>query len=699
MKSSGNAQSTPDSAAILNAFRRRMMQIALLDRVGKGLDPLQANRFQALGFFKDVAPPPLPPDLVDLFRTPNQPRRIPLPPGPLMFVKDGEGATVLEIAVLLLQPVLEIRSAALDYFKEGGAAPVAWVTPHTAQLVQTLSSGVLNEEAGRWRAAGIDAMDAIRKDILVQFAGLRQSLAGNFQEGIDQYLEHVIRPGFDELVRWRPELWSPSEQRDELQSWISEFASLPNLESALAQYIERCGYLPLCDDFGAAMVVRQWQAKHTTQPATWRQIWSWADSSDHPAAKYHAIMIALSLPEVRVTDPASEFWTKVVTILDIVDNEEEAFESNWKWRLYCEAATHFARHVEALHPGQHGDRIASYAWWLATEFARLFATTNESAKGAIDAVLEPETEVSLRRWRIARSPVVPSAIRYATLHITSVWAMSILSQLRETPNPIPEEEIPVPLRRKIELVLRGYLLSSPLTDNCEVREPIYAFQTVVPSGAQDGWKAFIPTEEREAFTQIVAYRKRLENVHELQSQLEQLVEMPAYEQHLLLLFLKGVVSAGDRYDESVAAWLAQTDLVVETMQVLPARILGFAIDAITEVQLRQHNDSVIRVPHVLCYALEKAAHLDRVKLIMAHVLVMSINSGIVSPLQRIAASRWRAEVLSALVVWRHNLVEIGRHSQPWVAARARGMSSAISRLIGPRAHDSVTEDVCDAKGN
>lgn len=66
---------------------------------------------------------------------------------------------------------------------------------------------------------------------------------------------------------------------------------------------------------------------------------------------------------------------------------------------------------------------------------------------------------------------------------------------------------------------------------------------------------------------------------------------------------------------------------------------------------------------------------------------MSINGGIVSPIQRLAASKWSPEFLPFLREWRNLLLTVAKQSEPWIAARIRATSTAISRLVGPRQID------------
>jgi hypothetical protein len=120
------------------------------------------------------------------------------------------------------------------------------------------------------------------------------------------------------------------------------------------------------------------------------------------------------------------------------------------------------------------------------------------------------------------------------------------------------------------------------------------------------------------------------------------------------------------------------------VQQLSGLSLVQVLDVMMEFHQRQRPEWSVQIPHILAYILERTTDLERAQLIIGHILLMSINAGIASPFQRIAVSKWRAELSKVLPHWRDGLVDIGRVSEPWVRARIRAMSATVSRLVGPR---------------
>ena len=141
------------------------------------------------------------------------------------------------------------------------------------------------------------------------------------------------------------------------------------------------------------------------------------------------------------------------------------------------------------------------------------------------------------------------------------------------------------------------------------------------------------------------------------------------------------------FDDAVSGWLTQTSQVVEDLQQVPYPLLETILEALAEFQQHRRAEWAIRLPHILAYVIEHSDNAERVRLLHIHAILMSINSGIVSPIRRISSSKWRSELLAPLASWRENIARIAEFSEPWVAARVRALSASISRIIGPRSRD------------
>jgi predicted Zn-dependent protease len=660
------------------AFSRMMMQDGLFHYVDRGLDPVYVARLRAAGLLKDLSPPQLPANLADILRSPSSPARALVPDGPLVFVLENQTAAVIEVAPLLLHPDQGLRSAAVAYFQSGISLPRQWLTTETRDLLSKCQDDILSEPEEQWRDAAINLVNAVRRDLFALLAAFRQSVACRYQEGIDQYLEAIIHPLFETLANVRPPLWSPNEQRDEIPKWISEAAVLPDLEMALTQYLDKWGYVPLCADLSAPRVVKSWLEQHPDSKSGWNELWAWATKMPTPVAKYHALAVALHIPAMRTKESVEQFWEELVSALDLHEG------ANNTWHVFCELASHFARHIEALHPGQNGERIACYAWWLADKVGRLVGTYEARAKQFEETILGPALQFSSFRWTLSRSPVVPSSFRHATLNARSVWAMSLLAQLSLVATSFQAHGIPQPLRARVSKVLRGYLLLSNLADKCESSVPTFAFEENFTLNDLCLIEGYMPEDMRNALTEMIDLRRQLSEPTELQARLDRLLELPGNEQHLTLVVLKAVLHATAKCDSIVDAWLNQTKLVVDFLCTGAEFAVGLLLEVLSEFQQRPMTTWPSRLPHLLAYAIEQTDDLARASFLSTSLLQMSTNGGVLSPILRVVASNKLQDWRSAIGAWRDDLAEVAKYSEPWVAARIRAVSATISRILGPR---------------
>jgi hypothetical protein len=520
-------------------------------------------------------------------------------------------------------------------------------------------------------------------------------LAANYEEGCDYYLQRVMRPTFRSLVHLRAPVWSATEQRGELEGWVEGASKQPTLVAALTEYDELCGYLPLCSELSAREVARRWMEEHPKAGTNWDEISSWANSRGTPFAWYHAVTIALDLPTLRPPAGDGVLWDHVLAILGTGEPADGDGGPRTIWALYCELACHFARHIEALHPGQDGERAACYAWWLARKVGQIFGENVEQANLALEQIVRPEQSLSFSRWSIARSPITPSRLRYATLFTRSPWALSLLVRLDCAANQLSISAIPEECRVKLGAILGGFFVGNPAQGGDGSTRAVFAIDE--ESGMTNLLKenGVLAPESRETLLGMKRVWCGMTDVSQLRSLLERLAELDADEQHLIMLFLRAAIFSTSRFDDVISEWLGRTADLVEALRRGPESVLELLVEGLAELQQRPRVDWPIRLPHFLAYGSEQTEERNRFEILHIHTLLMSINGGIVSPIQRMMCSKWQSESLARLRVWRENIIEVAKHSEPWVAARVRATSAAISRLIGPRPSASMLIDQVD----
>jgi Tfp pilus assembly protein PilF len=673
-------------------FSRRMMQNALLHYEDAGFDALTVSRLKDLRLLTDLSPPTLPETLLTVLRSMTHSSGTPLTHGPLIFIPEDAGrASVVEIDMLLLHPNRELRQAALEYLQVGGSTSDPWITPVTAEALRECSSDVQVENESRWRAAANRLATAIREDFFSHLAALRQSIASRYQEGISQYLGKIMHPALSTLLYLRPPLWSPTEQRDEVKSWITEVSMLPSLEAALTSYTNRCGYIPVCAELGVPEVVKQWMARHPDQEVNWGQIWTWALGTGTPLAKYQALTVGLHFPNLRPSSAMEEFWREVLRVIDVTEDGGDAAIPDRTWQLYCRLASHFSRHIEALHPGQHGERVACYAWWLTQKVGKLLGSSETQAKGVLEEIVSREDQNSYFRWTVSRSPVAPSPFRHATINLSSVWSMAFLAHISLTARSFESDGPPAAFQERVGRILHGYMVASPLTDSWERAEVVLAFQDNAHLEALFIGEMWVPQDKREACEQLMLFHRQLASQEGLEGWLTHWNELPPHLQHLTILALKEAVFSTTRHDDTISRWIEETSRTVEILLSAPETVVEHFLEMLEEFQQHQVGSWPVRLPHLLAFAVEEAPDGSRIEILGPEVLQMSINAGIASPIQRLVHSKKWAKGPSFLGQWRENLLNTAQQSEAWVAARIRATSATVSRLIGPRVGTQTAE--------
>ena len=122
--------------------------------------------------------------MAEILGNPDHAARISMPDGPLVFVREADHVAVLEVPNLLLRPETDIRRAALHYLKNGASYRDPWLRPETAKALENRSTDIESGDIALWRAAGIELVPLLREDLFAQLAGLRQSRAAKYDDGL-----------------------------------------------------------------------------------------------------------------------------------------------------------------------------------------------------------------------------------------------------------------------------------------------------------------------------------------------------------------------------------------------------------------------------------------------------------------------------------------------------------------------------------
>jgi hypothetical protein len=337
---------------------------------------------------------------------------------------------------------------------------------------------------------------------------------------------------------------------------LDRLASAATIEDALAEYLANYGYVPLCQRWSAAELVRRWFALHQDKPITFEAIRNWAVLNQNPMAVYHFVQAVMLSSVVDISVAPFELWTDITSVLFGGNQEGSADGAQADWSLVNTLASHFARHVETLWPGQDGNRIACYAWWLTAVVTKVFRSSGVRSEVAIEHWVEPAAASSYMSWDAARSPVVPSACRHGTLFMGSIWSMSLFAQLSNALDRLPKRPDNVIGCEQVPNIFRGYLVVSSLAD-ASTETSLFAFDESSQLLSMCDRTEFAQPSERESLLQLIEYRRQLSNANEFRSCLERFEKLPVHEQHLTLLVMKEDAYSTTRLDNVILEWISK----------------------------------------------------------------------------------------------------------------------------------------------
>tara|TARA_R110002167_G_scaffold22388_2_gene80262 strand:- start:1424 stop:6841 length:5418 start_codon:yes stop_codon:yes gene_type:complete len=663
-------------------FSLLILRNSLFHQKTHSLEPVFVYQFQELGLLEDVTPPELPEDTLEIIQNSNHPRRQKGPNGPFVFVReDDQNNYVFEVGEFLLRPEKEIRHAAIAYLIDPKNR--VWLSPSSYEKLIELACDVKSDQKKQWLSAGIILIPMLKNDLFGIFASYEQSKHFQYKGALNQYLHSIIHPKFDTLVSVKPTLSNPNNPKDELTEAISKFAKSEFLYESLSEYVHTYGYIPFCHEQGASKLVKEWITVNPESSLTWNELWAWAERSDSPFAKYHALSIALHIPKLRVDDVSiHQIWTEVDKILEIFEEKLELSPQANDWQTLCGLALHYSFHIETLVPGQDGERASSHAWWLTNQVGKLFYKLYGNNSKVLAEITKHETLLSKARWTVAQSPVAPSLLRFLTLERHSIWSLSLLCQISDNLESLNITDIPDEIRTKLGKILKFYFIFSPLAAISKDDSKVYAFQE--NSNILNLCKIMFPEEEYIELEELNINRSNLKIPSELQSHLTKIKDLHVNDQFVLILFLRELVFTSTEYDETIISWLSLSDQVAEDLLILHDNLLYRMLEALGELQKRQEKKWVIRIPHILAYALEQTDNKEQADLLINSIYLMSVNSDLASPIQRVLNSKWRAEMEDLLKDQRDNLIFLTKHSEPWIGARSRAILALISRHLGPR---------------
>lgn len=667
-------------AAATRTLRARMANAACLH-----LDKIGARDVVALeqaGILKRGASVGgLEPIVVELLNSHEHPLRVKGAAGPFLFYK-SEGLQNQQYALDVTEVVLSSdrvsRTAALDHFELLATVTEHRLSPPTAKALHRKREEILSSDDDKWQRAALELYDLLRDDLLLQLAGVEQSLEGHFDAGIKEYFPRVLRPTLHSLEALDLRFVKPSEQQAQLTDLIAECVQMRTLVEACNHYIHSAGYLPLAPQFGLGRAVKEWSAQHSQTEAPNVELWNWAACVGGALVRYHVCMAILSNSEWIDQGDTKLLWEEIVEI--IASQSASSADLVWRseWSLRRELAQHFIHFLECRAPNALGEPIACSAWWLSDRIACLVAKAPDVIASLRHAAILPEAKSSFLAWQLAAPRAVRSAFETVTVLDASPWALSLLQQVKQ-------EELtalsPSPDDATLSIFEQGLAASvffGPALPLSTGEHTTYGFELGL-TRTVTAWSDYMNRSGgSELATTMPSLCEKLSNLNEFTEALSRIQQEDEASQMLIGTWAKTLAVQGSLPRAGVWKLLSDVSWRNEALTSIADNALESLFVAFTVGFEPIDEDWTAHLTHVYATACEAAlAGSERRRVLFWFTACSGLHTYSVSGLQRLLSGSERSsylEMLPELRTW----LQMSRNAPPWLVGRIRAILSAVS---------------------
>lgn len=618
------------------------------------------------GVFKSIPLTPMPTGALKALEDPKSRPGSAHCYGPGVLYSDGPAAIgVFDIDVAFLNSEVRIRQLAFSevdrQVRLHSAKSALFLSPNASNRIGELQTTATCADLHIGLKASIEFNDILKGDYFYQLSGLRQSLELGMNSDLSRY-SNVLTPT-ESMIRFLLEhpVSMPNREPNDIEITrsrvVADSNSLPEL---LNNYFKYFGHLPLTGRASAAGVVDSWlEENESSDPID--AIFEWAKGGSC-LGSYHACQVLLQHAEWLDNDARDALFRAVDEILTDGAN---------RWRLRCDLARHYCRHLHSLAPGPDSERIATFSWWLAEYLADVIEKIPNAAT-MMAPIIEAAIKISEEVSSAVRSPSVPSHLRHATECTRSMWATSIIAEISNS-NLVSLLDSQNPILANLENCIANPTFCSVHRTGAE--DPVYSFELPFNVLAER-ISEFRPKKQKSIQTLAILDFARVDDgMNELLAKLPESTDSVAQlVAHELRLQASCGWSTADQllkkfYDEDWRKWLTEFSHTSAVEMMVTGAI---------EIALRDDNhESRMYLPHFFAVASEETEVEERQTHLFACTVVASLATDSTSAVRRVLTGKHRRKYGEAVEYWNTHLSQLTPHAPAWIAARMRCMRAAL----------------------
>ncbi|MFC1676715.1 hypothetical protein ACFL3G_06585 [Planctomycetota bacterium] len=593
----------------------------------------------------------------------------------LCFKEDGK-PTAAEIAYMVFSSNSQFRKAVYEYFLK--MKPGHQIGHNALAKLRKIEGELLSDN---WIKSAISFCDIIKADWLYNLMGLKQAIEMKDESAIEECATNVFRPSIASAESIGIGVLQPSYARDSYVKDILRITEeISEVEDLLDEYYIKYGHIPLCYDNSIYTALEDFFVKHPcNDQEKWNKLWRWAERKNSPLSRFHVCCYFVRSSNKTPKEQLQVLFDELLNIIHIPAKDGSELQWTSAWRLRCELAKHFGQFLESRLPGANTERIYSQAWWMAEKIASLYGNNPEDIESIRKYTISPEEDMSNLVWQMSRARTVASSLRYATLMTSSLWAISIISQID---NGFIDYICKTNLQNK-ELFFKSVLgftvgcfpLKSADEINC-----VYAYDKTCIDVAEYLSKQLEDVETKGPFIAVLPAIRNLADSGNIINQVKSINEQSEGEQLLEAVAMR-VMAYTDSLEKGNEIWdvICNEEWLTSTLSTVKNEyVIDILITSLLEILLQKQNKWAWQLPHLFSIVCQNNIENERVKkFAFVCVVISSIYSDTCSALKRTLQTN-KSDVIELREEWNKRLQEIYHIAPDCTRARLRPILLCLS---------------------
>ncbi|HTB84984.1 MAG TPA: hypothetical protein VK742_15115 [Candidatus Sulfotelmatobacter sp.] len=619
-------------------------------------------------------------DVVEVLSNYSHKDRLSISFGPLVayYVNgDKKEAQIIDVTLLLLSRDKRARAAAFEHFRKLTNECGHVKAERLESLLDSCRESFCSDEIALWSDSAIKVFDAITDDFFINLTGVKQCIELNYELGLNQFIPKVFEPLVPSVEWIELPIPTPSKQHAEIGKIITDFVERSNsFSDACNLYYKNLGTIPLSPSFSICKLFDVWVNSKGDIQNIWPAVWAWADQTQSPLARYHAIQLFVSRPLLIPGEKFALLWSEIDQM--VTSSVSKNRENRWTQEilLRSELAQHYLKYFESRRPARNGEALSRFAWWLSEQVALIFANRPKVVDWIRSSVLKNVQIRANYPWQTGAPPLEPSTLRLATLFLNSPWSLALECQILGNLNSLKYAEVDSLLRSRFEQAIfeSHSCWFIPRTNPGEVLTYEFESETNV--------KNIVPLIEDEVeaktFRSLIVEREKLENLGGILTELGKIAELDQQQQALTIFAFTSYAYLNEVPAEKLWKIVGDEKWNEQVFLSMDAKILQILFEGVIAVQIMGNDLLRCNFPHLLGRLAEKAHQkTERQKILFLFTILSSIAGDTVSGVERLLKGHYRNDFGQEAEFWRMQFTRIMQLSPPWAAARIRPLIGSL----------------------